>query len=55
MQNCGRNIESGNITILDKALGCLDRLMSVAVETRLHPRLFNREGVFCHLALVPGD
>jgi hypothetical protein len=42
----GRNIDFNNITILEKVTGYMDRLVKEAIEIRLHPNNFNRDGGF---------
>jgi hypothetical protein len=40
----GHNIDFNYITILGKVTGKMDRLVEEAIEIRLHPNNFNRDG-----------
>jgi hypothetical protein len=42
----GHNIDFNNITILGKVTGYMDRIVKEAIEIRLHPNNFNRDGGF---------
>jgi hypothetical protein len=48
----GHNIAFGNTTILDKVPGHMDCLIKEAIDIRLHPRHFNRNG---GLKLLPSS
>jgi hypothetical protein len=41
----GHNIDFNNITILEKVTGYMDCLVKEAIEIRLHPNNFSRNGV----------
>jgi excinuclease UvrABC helicase subunit UvrB len=42
----GHNIDFNNIMILDKVTRYMDRIVKEAIEIRLHPNNFNRDGGF---------
>jgi hypothetical protein len=44
--NTGHRIDFSSTSVLDKAAGYMDRLVKEAIEIRLNPRNFNRDGGF---------